>query len=141
MATLRIDAQLDAGSLDLVDQIAKVRIGDKERNNLSFASKYCSWHRPESYPIYDAYAEKCLWAYRQQFGLSFPRKNLWDYSSFVTAVMEFQNRFELQTLKFKQIDKFLYLKGAALIEAQGKAKAARASPGSVLEVGTAEAQN
>jgi hypothetical protein len=52
--------------------------------------------------------------------LSFARKNLWKYVSFFDAVKEFRDRFELHALTFKQIDKFLYLKGAALIEAQGK---------------------
>jgi hypothetical protein len=118
IAGLNIDALLDSGSIPLVDLIARVNVGEsKERNNLSFASKYCSWHRQDSYPIYDSRAEKCLWAYRQQFGLSFARKDLWEYGSFVSAVKEFQNSFELQGLTFKQIDKFLYLQGTFLMGA------------------------
>jgi hypothetical protein len=74
-----------------------------------------------TYPIYDSLAEKCLWAYKVQFGLSFARKDLWDYISYVDAVKEFQDRFELR-LTFKQIDKFLYLKGAALTKARDNAK-------------------
>ncbi len=74
---------LDTGSVQLVDMIARVRVGeDKQRNYLSFASKYCTWHRPKSYPIYDSRAEKCLWAYKLQFGLRFARKDLWEYSGF-----------------------------------------------------------
>lgn len=50
---LRIDTYLRSGSLQVVDLIAKVKIGDKVRNNFSFATKYCSWHNPNTYPIYD----------------------------------------------------------------------------------------
>ena len=134
-AKFNVDALLDAESFGLVDQIAQVRVADKQRNNLSFASKYCSWHRPESYPIYDSYAERCLWEYRKQFGLSFVRKQLWEYPSFVDAVKEFQERFELQRLSFKEIDKFLYLKGADLVEAQVKARAAAILSETALEIG------
>ncbi len=118
IAALNIDDLLDSGSIPLVDLIARVSVGEnKERYNLSFASKYCSWHRRDSYPIYDSRAERCLWAYRQQFGMSFARKDLWEYGSFVSAVREFQNCFKLQGLTFKQIDKFLYLKGTSLLQA------------------------
>ena len=139
IAALNIDAQLDAGSVPLVEKIASVKIAGKVRYNLSFASKYCSWHQPGSYPIYDSFAERCLWAYGQQFGLSFPRKNLWNYPSFIAAVTEFRDRFELQELTFKQIDKFLYLKGSDLIEAGEKSGAAStkfiALRETVLEIG------
>ena len=119
---LNIDAQLDAGSVQLVDKIASVQVRDKVRYNLSFASKYCSWHQPGSYPIYDSYVERCLWEYRGQFGLRFARKDLWTYVSFFDAVKEFRDRFELDDLTFKQIDKFLYLRGVGL-EAQEKTTA------------------
>lgn len=123
IATLNIDADLDAGSLQLVGKIASVKIRDKVRCNLSFASKYCSWHRPELYPIYDARVENCLWAYRLQVGLGFNRKALWNYGSFYAAVNEFRDRFELhRPLTCKQIDKFLYLTGSDLIEARERAK-------------------
>ena len=32
----------------------------KTRNHYSFASKYCSHHFPEDYPIFDSYVEKML---------------------------------------------------------------------------------
>ena len=45
-----IDSALASGSP--VDIIAQVTVaGKRTRNHFSFASKYCSWHRPEFYPI------------------------------------------------------------------------------------------
>ncbi|MGA3240249.1 MAG: hypothetical protein ABSG03_28565 [Bryobacteraceae bacterium] len=121
---LNIDADLDAHSVDLVNRIARVRITEnKEINFLSFASKYCNWHRPASYPIYDARAVECLWTHKLQFALSFARKDLWDYISYCDAVKDFRDRFELHSLTLKQIDKFLYRKGTTLLEARQQAKA------------------
>jgi hypothetical protein len=124
IAKLNIDADLEVGEVQLVRKIAQVTIGNKQRNNLSFASKYCSWHQPKSYPIYDSRAEACLWAYREQFGLAFARKDLWEYESYFEAVKEFRDRFELGHLTFKQIDKFLYLKGVELLEKKEQARTA-----------------
>jgi hypothetical protein len=121
---LGIDADLTAGKRELVREMALVTIGNKQRNNVSFASKYCSWHQPKSYPIYDSRAELCLWAYRQQCGLSFSRNNLWDYVSYVDAVKEFRDRFQLGELTFKEIDKFLYHTGNAIIKRTEQARMA-----------------
>jgi hypothetical protein len=125
IAQLNIDEKLDAASLPLVDTMALVQVGqNKQRRNLSFASKYCSWHRPESYAIYDSRAEACLCAYREQFSLSFAGKYPWDYVSYFEAVKEFRDRFELGQLTFKQIDKFLYGKGVELLEKKEQARTA-----------------
>lgn len=125
IADLNIDAHLDAGSVQLVDMMAPVRVGEnRQRKNLSFASKYCSWHRPKSYPIYDGRAAACLGAYSLQFGLNFARQDPWDYVSYFDAVREFRDHFELHSLSFKQIDKFLYLGGTVLLETRKQDRAA-----------------
>jgi len=123
IADLDIDSKLDTGSIKLVDDISRVRVGaDKQRYNLSFACKYCSWHRPESYAIYDSRARECLWAYKRQFDLSFTINDLWEYSSFFKAIKDFQDRFDLRRLSFKQIDKLLYRKGGDLLDARKQIK-------------------
>lgn len=59
---LGIDPDLKAGKAEIVDRIAEVRLsGDRIRYYFSFASKYCSWHNPTEYPIYDGNVEACLW--------------------------------------------------------------------------------
>jgi hypothetical protein len=55
-----IDAKLQQRSPELVDEIALVTIGNKTRRNYSFASKYCHWHQPEEFLIYDSYVERIL---------------------------------------------------------------------------------
>jgi hypothetical protein len=48
---LSIDSKLDQGSLEVVDEIAYSIIGENDR--YVFATKYCHWHHPDAYPIFD----------------------------------------------------------------------------------------
>ena len=48
----------------MVDEIAKINIGGKEKYFYSFASKYCSHHNQLDFPIYDSYVHKVLKYYR-----------------------------------------------------------------------------
>src|ERR1043166_1769724 len=118
IADLKIDTDLETGSIDLVGKMAWVPIGDKKRNNLSFASKYCSWHRPDCYPMNGPRAEESLCAYREEIGLR--SRNELCYQ----AVKRFRDRFKLGDLSFKQIDKFLYHTGNDLIEKKRQAREA-----------------
>jgi hypothetical protein len=59
IAGLGIDPLLDQGSFVAVDRIT---ICPPLRRYLSFASKFCSWHNPTAYSIYDGNARACLWA-------------------------------------------------------------------------------
>jgi hypothetical protein len=112
-----VDAALAIGSPDIVDRIAPVTMSStgKVRNNYSFATKYCSWHNPTKYPIWDARVNRYFLRLRcQNPSLPFPRPSgyLWDhYHEFLTLVTAFHDHYELGSLTFKQIDKFLYQEG------------------------------
>jgi len=109
-----IDAGLNAGLPEVVDMIARVKIGEKERVNFSFASKFCSWHRPEIYPIYDSRVDKYLWGLQKQVsfsGVKFPHISLWVYPKFVKVMESFRTHYGLNLFTFKQIDKFIWLQG------------------------------
>jgi hypothetical protein len=56
VVALDIDVDLAENTADpeLIERIANVSIGGKRRRNYSFATKYCSFHRPEVYPIFDS---------------------------------------------------------------------------------------
>src|SRR3989304_5685699 len=41
---LDVDPKIRKGEPEIVNAIAQVRLGNKMRNNYSFASKYCAWH-------------------------------------------------------------------------------------------------
>jgi hypothetical protein len=109
---LNIESRLRDGDLSLVNEMALVKIRDKKRNFYSFASKYCSHHFPESYPIYDSYVEKMLLHYaRTDRFTSFHKKDLKLYESFVRIIREFQAHYRLGQFSLRQIDIFLWLAG------------------------------
>jgi hypothetical protein len=110
---VEIDAALEAGSHEIVDTIAKVKVQGRVHNFFSFATKYCSWHQPEKYPIYDSRVDHYLWTLQLQtsFAKAFIHPHLWDYPKFHTIVVTFRDSHGLDAFSFKEIDKFLYLQG------------------------------
>ncbi|MCF0253643.1 MAG: hypothetical protein HUK26_04840, partial [Duodenibacillus sp.] len=64
--SLDIDARLKAGDVTLVSDIQKVTINGVEKHFYSFATKYCSHHRPLDFPIYDSYVKKVLCYFRNR---------------------------------------------------------------------------
>jgi hypothetical protein len=107
---LKIDAWLQAGQSEAVDLIARVQLGKKERYNYSFATKYCSWHNREAYPIYDKHVDAILWGYRKQDQFAeFQRQDLWEYDEFKHVIMTFRTHYKLEAFDFKDLDKFLWL--------------------------------
>jgi hypothetical protein len=112
-----VDSALAAGSPEIVDRISRVTVSEKkDRIHFSFATKYCSWHNPTAYPIYDANAEACLWCYRKQDGFATFHREGYDYTEFVRIVRAFRDfpLYGLGAFTFKEIDKFLWLYGGKL---------------------------
>ncbi len=108
-----IDPLLAQRSPAVVDLIASLKVGDKVRNHYSFATKYCSWHHPESYPIYDSRVDTCLWTYRDQDRFcEFRRGDLWIYEGLLLIVKVFRRHYGLESFTYKRLDKFLYKYGA-----------------------------
>ena len=132
IAGLGIDSRLDAGSPDAVDLIANVKIGDKVRNNFSFGTKYCRWHNPAAYAIYDSNVDACLWCYKKQDSFTtFARQDLryLGYPVFLRIVTAFRDVYGLKSFTFKQLDKFLWEKGPQAKELLKK-RSERANAGS-----------
>ncbi|MCX8061255.1 MAG: hypothetical protein QXS54_01325 [Candidatus Methanomethylicaceae archaeon] len=112
IVSLNIDHLIREGKPEAVDMIARIRLGNKIRNNYSFATKYCAWHNPSAYPIYDMCVDKMLWAYRRQDQFdSFLHQDLLKYDRFRQIVRNFQRHYHLTTYNIKDIDKFLWLAG------------------------------
>jgi hypothetical protein len=113
IAGLGIDPLLAEGSDTAVDLI--IRCDDLKRQYFSFASKYCSWHNPAAYPIYDNNVEACLWYYSKQDGFSKYAREGYRYPDFVRIVTDFQRFYGLTSFTFKQLDKFLWSQGGELL--------------------------
>jgi hypothetical protein len=118
IVSLKIDDALRQGSMDLVEQIANVTTKDgRHQRNYSFATKYCSWHQHDFFPIYDSRVDEYLWQLRnREKGMpdgfrQFKRMELESYPTFKRVVVDFQTHFHLEEFSFKKIDKFLFVEG------------------------------
>jgi len=107
-----IDKDLKAGNESLVNKIAPVTINGKTRNFYSFASKYCSHHQSELYPIYDSYVDKMLMHFKKKDNYdSFKKQDLKDYQRFIAIIKNFQQHYNLQSFTLREIDIYLWLAG------------------------------
>jgi hypothetical protein len=108
-----IDSALGAGSPQIVNKIARVTISvsGKERNNFSFATKYCSWHNPEAHPIWDSRVDRYLWTLQKQDHFApflTANADLRDYPKFREVIMAFRDFYGLGSFTFKDTDKFFW---------------------------------
>lgn len=110
---LKIDQLLLNQDFTIVNKLAVVKVNDHQtRNNYSFATKYCSHHRPEDYPIYDSFVEKILMHFEKKDKFfEFKKKDLRDYSKFRKIILEFRKFYGLGAFTLKQIDKYLWQAG------------------------------
>lgn len=107
-----IDERLNAGDVTLVSDIQKVTINSTERNFYSFATKYCSHHKPLDYPIYDSYVEKMLCYFRDCDGFaSFKTIDLKNYETYKEMLIDFRLFYGLEKYNLKQIDKYMWQLG------------------------------
>ncbi|MGL5643858.1 MAG: hypothetical protein ACRCW3_03765 [Metamycoplasmataceae bacterium] len=130
-----IDTRLSAEELDLelVDDIANVKINDKKTiNYFSFATKYCHLHSNDKYSIYDSYVAKILCYFNEnanendkfikdelerKLGGKLTDKKLRKYSVFHEVIEAFIEHFKLREHKEysrQEIDRYLWLLGKEL---------------------------
>jgi hypothetical protein len=125
---LKIDQRLANGAPGLVDLIANAPVAIKPRKNYSFATKYCSWHNPAAYPIYDKNVSDSLLAYNAQDPFStFGYDDIRIYDTFVKVITDFRDHYDLASVTFKQIDKFLWAQGKTIRDNKTAEKARIAS--------------
>lgn len=85
---------------DLIEKIANVDFGGKRRRNYSFATKYCNFHRPDIYPIYDSLIVGVLSALLRQgerFDTRTPGEH-WgtDYAIWHRSISRFRTHYGLE---------------------------------------------
>jgi hypothetical protein len=109
IVSLGIDARIAEGSPEIVEEVAVVKLGARRRRNYSFATKYCSWHAPRHYPIYDSLVDRLLWTYKQTAGFrDFTRQDLQRYPTFREVIDAFRTHFGLSEFSYKELDRFLW---------------------------------
>ncbi len=110
--SLDIDARLAECAPELVNEIALTPIKDGETTRFyAFATKYCSWHLPEGYPIFDDVVARLIVEYQRLDSFA---AQLWeneiarDYVKFKRTVEAFRDHYGLGEFTFKDLDKFLW---------------------------------
>ena len=121
---LNIDDRLLRKDFSLVNDIAVVQVSkDKHINFYSFATKYCSHHRPEDYPIYDNFVERVLlYFHKRDRFYEFKKNNLKEYLSYRKILLQFAKHYELEAFSLKQIDKYLWQIGKKYFPKQYKGR-------------------
>ncbi|MCF6275881.1 MAG: hypothetical protein L3J05_08980 [Robiginitomaculum sp.] len=108
----QIDGDLKSGNIGLVDRVAPVTIKGKTRKFYSFATKYCSHHKPETYPIYDSYVEKMLMHFKKRDNFfDFKKVELKRYEIFLRVIQAFRSYYILDDCSLRQIDIYLWIAG------------------------------
>lgn len=115
IVSLNIDDPLSSGRADpdLVERIARLEQKGKVRRNYSFATKYCSFHRPDVYPIYDSLVVEILDGLLKQGEAfdTFEPGETWngDYGVYCRSVAGFRQHFGLDEFSIRDIDKYLWM--------------------------------
>lgn len=110
--SLNIDSRLNKADVNLVKDIQFMKYDKGIKNFYSFATKYCSHHKPLDYPIYDSYVDLVLRHFRKcdEFSI-FQDSDLKDYPKFKNILLDFQSFYGLNEFNLKQIDQYLWLLG------------------------------
>ena len=108
-----IDQRLETGDLTLVEDLTAIPINGKVHRFYSFATKYCSHHRPDIYPIYDNYVHKLLMYFREKGYVKFKTGNdLKDYQKYTDIIKSLKKKDkQLDKFTVKEIDKYLWQLG------------------------------
>lgn len=110
--SLNIDDRLKRHDLSLIKDIGNIKIGEKTIYFYSFATKYCSHHQRDTYPIYDSYLRKALTYFNKEYKFSeFKSNDLKDYVFFCKVLNDFTSFFKLDKCSKREIDTYLWLLG------------------------------
>ncbi len=109
---LDIDKRLKEGDSSLVSDIGHISISKKSRYFYSFASKYCSHHQPEMFPIYDRYVDKVLMYFKKKDKFDkFIQKDLKNYKRFKEIIVSFAKFYSIDEYGFKDLDRYIWQLG------------------------------
>jgi hypothetical protein len=109
---LKIDERLSVYDESLVNDIAYVKLEKKSINFYSFATKYCSHHKPLHYPIYDNYVDRILRYFRDVDEFSqFRNDELKNYPTFKKVLLDLQVFYKIESYNLKEIDRYLWQLG------------------------------
>ena len=107
-----VDARIQSGDATVVHDIANVSHKSKNKNvnHFSFATKYCSFHQPQKFPIFDSFIAECFsqLSKNNYFQKKFPKNTIRNnYSDFKNFYDEFI-KTEALPQDYKEVDRYLW---------------------------------
>ena len=121
----KLDSLISRGDPAAVDLMKMVKFEKREKtiNFFSFASKYCHFHQPDRYPIYDQYVDAALKNLRREKKLAFESDalNHEAYAPFKLVIDAFIG-MHATGCSYDAVDKFLWRKGKGLKQKRQKAR-------------------
>lgn len=121
IVSLNIDERLKQGDQTLVSEIGHTEIADKKKFFYSFATKYCSHHNPDAYPIYDSYVEKVLMHFKRIDKFSeFKQEDLKDYPTYKDILSQFAAFYGIASYSMKELDMYLWQLGKDKLSSNDK---------------------
>jgi len=108
---LNVDQLFKSESLFVVDKIAEVSIGEKNRSFYSFATKYAHYHVPNIYAIYDSYVARVITHFGVLNGIRFSRNDLRKYTTYSLTIAWFRGQYGLKEFSVRELDIFLWIFG------------------------------
>lgn len=121
IVSLKIDERLKTLDFNLVNEIADINFD----HNFSFASKYCAFHNPKDYAMYDRHAASVLYYFtKMKDSTMFTDARIEayaavlksDYKVYYETLCEFITRFSLQDFSLRDLDHYLWYTGAELLK-------------------------
>lgn len=129
-----LDSLLNKGNIEAIEKIRKghgisTRSGN-ERDNYSFATKYCHFSNPGSYPLFDQYVEWAIWELweKKEIHIDLPNglnlcKALREPEHFRKIVNDIIHTFDLKD--YQTADRALWKYGKSLAEIEEQKKKIR----------------
>lgn len=121
-----IDSRLNAGDPSLINEIANLQLTNKSRFNYSFATKYCAYHQPEKFPIYDSIVAMTFVSFLKKGLLpqykysnrksSSPNtytqsefsEKLKEYNFYIELYNYFMELYDLKDFTYREIDAYIW---------------------------------
>ncbi|HEY3429980.1 MAG TPA: hypothetical protein VGK39_04825 [Cyclobacteriaceae bacterium] len=113
---LNLDDRLKKNDLSVVEDIAHISAQGKQHHLLHFASVYCNFHKPDTFPIYSEQYHDFYKKYIVEYNLPLNPKKLNSYEVFSKALNDLTDRLKLKgKMDYLHLRKFAWLYAETIV--------------------------
>lgn len=117
---LKVDERIKSGDLSVVEDIANVHAKGKVYHLLHFASVYCNFHRPDTFPIYSEQHFEFYRRYIRETNLPLDPDKINTYEIFAKALNDLVHRIGLTgKMNYLHLRKFGWLYAESVLKESG----------------------